>query len=358
MTNRSRPARGTVLRTLLAILSLAYLGTGEPVLAQSIGSGLNATEGPAITPITSPQTDTLWADSSHRWMMANQFSAGRYVSFWPCFNSSGCIVYSGGTAEGTIFPETALPIGATPGAPLLVNSMGTAPQWGGVNLLGITALSNTTNATKLATAASTVPTNGNLASWDTNKNVADSGTTPCLIQGANAGFLVPPYIFLPSSVGNGTVLETTLNVVKFVQFYLPCKTTISHVSAYISASSSGSAVFGFYNCGQAACTSSSPLVAGTSVALSCATANVVVTGNTSPANLTLLPGVYAFAYGATDTTCAVISQGSSNWMSILNQNSSKRMAPAGTISGATMSNTLGTIGTPAAQAIPFTLWEP
>jgi hypothetical protein len=45
-------------------------------------------------------------------------------------------------------------------------------------------------------------------------------------------------------------------------------------------------------------------------------------------------------------------------MSILNQNSSKRMAPAGTIAGATMPNTLGTIGTPAAQAIPFTLWEP
>jgi hypothetical protein len=238
------------------------------------------------------------------------------------------------------------------GQPLLSGGGLTAPMTYG-SITGTTTIFATANSNLTSSAS------GDLVTVDTNGNVQDSGMTPCLIQNANAGFLIPPYIFFPSSNGASVVVETgsSANTVKFIQFYLPCKATLNHVSINITTNStSQSVVLGFYSCGQSACTSSSPLVSGSSVSLSCASANVV-TGSTG-STLTLEPGIYAFAYGATDTSCAVTSQGIVTWMSSLNQNSSKRQGTgANAISSGALPSTLGTLST-SNQNIPYSLWEP
>jgi hypothetical protein len=223
---------------------------------------------------------------------------------------------------------------------------------------GIALASVSGNTTIAATANSnlTSSASGDIVSVDANGNVQDSGTTPCLIQNANAGFLIPPYIFFPSANGGGTAVETTSGVVKYVQFYLPCKATLNHVSVNITSLSSGSIVLGFYSCGQSACTSTSPLVSGSDVSLSCS-ATGAVTGSTG-STLTLEPGIYAFAYAATDTSCATNSQSSSGWMAILNQNGSKRQGTgANSLSSGALQSTLGTLST-SNQIIIYSLWEP
>jgi hypothetical protein len=78
----------------------------------ALGSGLNATEGGAISPnSTSNYSDAMWADSTaQRWMMNNRGNGGEPVSYWSCGNTTyGCIQFSGAPIGGsTIYAENTL----------------------------------------------------------------------------------------------------------------------------------------------------------------------------------------------------------------------------------------------------------
>jgi hypothetical protein len=171
MTNRSRPTRiGPAIRALLAILSLAYLGSGMLLSAQTIvGSGLNAQEGTQIAPnsntLTGQYTDSLWADSGNqRWTMAFHGNTSSYlpVAAWPCV-TQGCIVYAGtpqiGGSSG-YFTETQLPFPVSGGLPVQGLPLLTAnniPQWGGGNGGTTVVAIDLQTGTKALALASEVP---------------------------------------------------------------------------------------------------------------------------------------------------------------------------------------------------------
>ncbi|HWY20460.1 MAG TPA: hypothetical protein VNX26_04520 [Candidatus Acidoferrum sp.] len=326
---------------------------GQPVFASTTTGGDCTTL--ATAPLGTWVVGSMISSTTTAGSAATILVRPGYLALTSSFVGSGTSLVSATSLSNSSGTELATASGTlTSGDLAKFNGSGDVADSG----IALASISGSTTIAATANSNLTSTASGDLVTVDSSGNVQDSGTTPCLIQNANAGFLIPPYIFFPPTNpgGSPSALETTANRVFYIQFYLPCKATLRHVSINVFATSSGSVVLGFYSCGQSACTNTSPIVSNSSVSLSCSGSGVV-TGSTS-SNITLEPGIYAFAYGATDTTCAVSIQTSAGWMTILNQNSSKRQG-YGTngISGGALQSTLGTLNTNN-EPIVYSLWEP
>ncbi len=234
-------------------------------------------------------------------------------------------------------------------------------------LLGGITGSLTGTEVNVASSAGTYTTN-DLVCGSSNGGIHDCTSALTVASTANQDYLILPYISFPSSNPPSTVLETTANTVVFIEFVLPFKTVANHATVNVTVAStstntcntsiSGCVLAGIYSFDG----TNWNLVSGSGVLFSCAsTGNITAaTGST----ITLQPGHYMYAYGATDNTCKVSAQAAAGWMGILNQNSSKRVGTAGNAiqnptTSAAMPSTLGTLTSQnGGENVLLSAWEP
>jgi hypothetical protein len=170
-------------------------------------------------------------------------------------------------------------------------------------------------------------------------------------SGLGGLFLPVGASMLQGALSSQTIGSSTANQVHVFQFALPIGATIGHLSVSITTTSgTNTANFGIYDAA-----GNKLLDSGT---VSCST--ITVRTNT-PTALTLPPGVYYYAFSASDTgTCQAsgLSQASANG-ALMNANGSRYGTAANSTVGGIMPATLGTITTVSGtESIPLIYVEP
>jgi len=224
----------------------------------------------------------------------------------------------------------------------------TAPA--NINASGVISLTSEGTGAKVQLTNSGTTTANDIVTYDTNGNVQDSGTplanVPPNVSASGIGFAWLPTVVFPPVNPAGSTISTTASQVRVVQFVLPFTLTVGHIVANVTATSSGSFNIGIYN-------SSGTKVIDTG-SIPCSGSGAVSQSVTS----TLLPtGVYYYAFGATDITCALTSVANSpNLQNPANLNGS-RFATGGSISGGVLPASL-TLTKSTTNTYPLAMAEP
>jgi hypothetical protein len=249
-----------------------------------------------------------------------------------------------GTSWGITLPDT---FPSQPGPLLLATASGSSFK---TSAAGVATLTDSSWAGPPNTPPQLATVTGSFANGDIVQASVSGGnvdfTASNFVSTAGVGGTFLPTIIVPLSSGSAQVLEGTANVVKFIQFVLPYKTTIRKVVANVATTSAGSFNLGVYDSSGA----TKLIDTGT---ISCSTANGV--SKTLGSAVDLVPGVYLYAYAATDTTCALsgAGTGNANW---LNKNAT-RTGTAGNLSGGSLPTPTGTL-TATSVVVPFGYFEP
>jgi hypothetical protein len=225
----------------LCLLSSMIVALGNNVSAQTaIGSGLNATEGVAISPnSSSPLTDSMWADSTAgRWLLNNHGNGAMPVSFWPCGSSYGCIPYSG-TLTGGINTEAGL-LYPTGGANFFLQS-GTQSAQNGPVWSGYTLPSSVTAGGVLYGSSTTAVAQNTAHTLDSSGDLTANGS---LSTGQNSG-LQGKLTFFGATSGsqNISINGTSTSLTSTATFAAP-KFTVNSNGGHIQTNLANSDVAG------------------------------------------------------------------------------------------------------------------
>ncbi len=141
---------------------------------------------------------------------------------------------------------------------------------------------------------------GTLPKFDTNGFLTDSNVPATsvapVISGSGGGYVFLPWIQLPQTGGSSQVVETTANTLKYVRVVIPVAIKVSHIAVNVTATSGGKFGVGLMSAdGTAVVKDFGPIACGTGGAQV----------NTLGTPFVVQPGTYLFAWGGTDTTCAV-----------------------------------------------------
>ena len=176
---------------------------------------------------------------------------------------------------------------------------------------------------------------GDFGSFDANGNLIDSGIASFGISSSGQGGIWLPTVSFPSPSVGSSVISASPDQVKVVQFVLTTKTTFTRLTAQSTVSDAGNT----FNLGVYSAAGNKLADSGS---LGCAL-NTVQVGTLGTA-VTLQPGVYYFAYAATDTTCAMVSLTSVNSISnIFNKNFVHMGTAANALALGSLPSTLGTV---------------
>jgi hypothetical protein len=176
----------------------------------------------------------------------------------------------------------------------------------------------------------------------------DSGISSLSISNSNTGGLFLPTIINPLSAGTNEVLESTADQVKVIQVVVPYKITVGHITADVSAVSSGQTFnIGVYTAGGAKLIDSG--------SMSCTSTGAVTSAITA---VVLQPGVYYYAYAATSTACGLNGSGNSSqvWTNA-NSGAARSAVATYALASGLLPSSLGSL-TASPVVAPFAFLEP
>jgi len=263
----------------------------------------------------------------------------------PCISNAGEVFLQAPNATISASWGITLPNAAPAANGALLLSVGSGTPV--VSGASFATLSNS-GGTELMTASGSFSTgdilvaDGSGDSTDSTVAIFNAGS------GAGANYAVLPVVSYPQSAGTNQVVESAANKVRVIQFILPYKLVVGHVSAGVTTTSTGSFNIGIYS-------SNGNTKWVDSGSLSCATAAVV---GASITQVTLQPGVYYEAVAATDTTCGLSGMaGATGIANLFNLNATRVGTATNTLSGGLLPGTLSTI-TGGSTPLIFALVEP
>lgn len=219
--------------------------------------------------------------------------------------------------------------------------------------------SGVASTTYVATAsnASLPFTNGDLAQLSVsggNTDIADSGIGFFSISASPLGGIFLPSIVLPLSAGSSEVLESGSSPfpVKVIQVVVPYKISVGHVTVDVSAGSSGKFSIGVY---YATSGTNNKLIDTGNVNCTAGIASIAL-----GSSVVLQPGIYYYAFAASDTTCALDGSSSSNgaWTNAV-AGATRSAVTTGVYTSTTpLPSPLGSITANNSVVAPFAFLEP
>jgi hypothetical protein len=325
----------------------------ETITVTAAGAALTQVEQAAPGAPASGSGSIYWDSSFHR---LRGYENGNHLftySHWGC-TTAGCLNIAGSTQVAGLNQETSLAgCSATNGCAVTENGS------------GVGAMTNLTGTDTAIPTNSGTFTNGHSVLADAQGGIADSGYAPLSVGTANLGFIVFPIGAggYPAALGtSSTVIEAGGNAtgcagnafpncVRFVQFEITAKVLVTHYQIQVGANSTTGNTCEFNSVVHNGCAlvaiydTSGNIVANTQGVASCDATGTISFAPT--AAFTLTPGIYFWAFAATDTVCGVNALTNSGAQGMFTQNSSKRIGNSGNgvsnpSTAAAMPSSLGT----------------